>query len=140
MKTLVKIIVFLILSTVSVTSQEENKFTITVVVKNLDSNNGKVYFALYDSENNFLNTPLKGLTQKVNNYQSKLTFKNIPVGTYAVSIFHDENDNNKLDTNFIGIPKEAYGCSNNAKGFMGPPKWTDAKFNLNKDKKITINI
>ena len=69
-----------------------------------------------------------------------MTFENIPEGTYAVSIFHDENNNDKLDSNFIGIPKEDYGCSNNAKGFMGPPKWKDAKFELNSDKTITITL
>jgi uncharacterized protein (DUF2141 family) len=43
-----------------------------------------------------------------------------------------------LDTNFIGIPKENFACSNNAKGTMGPPKYEDAKFDLNKDSKLEI--
>ena len=48
----------------------------------------------------------------------------------------NENGNNKMDSNFLGIPKEDYACSNNAKGFMGPPKWEDAKFEV---KNETIN-
>ena len=52
---------------------------------------------------------------------------------------HDENENNKLDTNFLGIPKESFGCSNNAKGFMGPPKWEDAKFEIS-NKDVVQNI
>jgi uncharacterized protein (DUF2141 family) len=54
-------------------------------------------------------------------------------------MFHDENDNNKMDNNFLGIPIEDYGCSNNAKGFMGPPKWIDAKFEVS-DKSIIQTI
>jgi uncharacterized protein (DUF2141 family) len=45
-----------------------------------------------------------------------------------LAAFHDENDNGKLDTNWIGIPKEGLASSNNAKGRMGPPKWRDASF------------
>ena len=67
--------------------------------------------------------------------------KNVPDGTYAVSFVHDKNSNGKMDKNFMGIPKEDYGCSNNAKGFMGPPKWEDAKFELKgADKSITISL
>jgi uncharacterized protein (DUF2141 family) len=67
-------------------------------------------------------------------------FKDIPKGEYAVSFVHDENDNKKMDTNFIGIPKEDFGCSNNATGVMGPPKYEDAKFQLTKNKTINIKI
>ena len=64
----------------------------------------------------------------------------MPLGSYAISTYHDENDNDKLDKNIVGIPKEAYGFSNDATGFMGPPKWEDAKFDLKEDKTITINL
>ena len=55
-------------------------------------------------------------------------------------MFHDENANGKIDRNFVGIPKEGYGTSNDAKGFMGPPKYEDAKFELTADKKLVINV
>jgi uncharacterized protein (DUF2141 family) len=45
-----------------------------------------------------------------------------------------------MDTNFIGIPKDDFGCSNNATGFMGPPKYEDAKFMLTENKTIDIKI
>jgi uncharacterized protein (DUF2141 family) len=45
-----------------------------------------------------------------------------------VSVFHDENSNSKLDTNFMGIPREGVGASNKAKGHFGPPKFHDASF------------
>ncbi|MNT83012.1 hypothetical protein D3C72_2228260 [compost metagenome] len=55
-------------------------------------------------------------------------------------VYHDENNNGKLDKNFIGMPKEPVACSNNAKGFMGPPKYEDAKFIITADTKMTIKM
>ena len=48
------------------------------------------------------------------------------------SVFHDEDNNKQLNTNFVGMPKEGIGVSRNAKGHFGPPKYEDAKFELNK--------
>ncbi len=55
-------------------------------------------------------------------------FADVPAGTYAVSVFHDENNNGKLDTNLLGIPREGVGASNDAKGHFGPPKFSNAAF------------
>ena len=63
----------------------------------------------------------------------------IPTGTYAIGVYVDENENEKLDTNFLGIPKEQYGFSNNAKAF-GIPKFESASFQLNEYKKISIDL
>ncbi|MDR1437149.1 MAG: DUF2141 domain-containing protein, partial [Candidatus Symbiothrix sp.] len=59
---------------------------------------------------------------------------------YAVSIFHDENDNGKLDTGVFGIPKERTGNSNNARGSYGPPKFDDCKFTVSGDTEIYITL
>ena len=56
---------------------------------------------------------------------------NVPDGVYAVSVFHDENMNQKLDKNFMGVPKEGYGASNNPKKKLGPPNFSETKFQLN---------
>ncbi|MBY0427835.1 MAG: DUF2141 domain-containing protein, partial [Alphaproteobacteria bacterium] len=66
------------------------------------------------------------------------SFKGVAPGTYAVAVYHDENGNGKMDTNFIGIPKERTGASNDAKGKMGPPKFQDAKFVVSGDLTISI--
>ncbi len=63
----------------------------------------------------------------------------IPPGTYAIKLHIDENENGELDTNFLGIPKEQYGFSNNAKAF-GIPKFESASFQLNEYKKISIDL
>ena len=61
---------------------------------------------------------------------AKIVFTNLPEGIYAVSVFHDENMNQKLDKNFMGMPKEGYGASNNPKKRMGPPSFDETKFQL----------
>ena len=55
-------------------------------------------------------------------------FSAIKPGIYAVSVFHDENSNGKLDTSFLGIPREGVGASNGARGHLGPPKFDAAAF------------
>jgi uncharacterized protein (DUF2141 family) len=62
------------------------------------------------------------------NGHGECNFTGLRPGTYAISVFHDENSNGKLDTNFLGIPKEGVGASNDAKGHFGPPKFADAAF------------
>ena len=52
----------------------------------------------------------------------------LPYGEYAISLFVDFNGNKKLDKNFLGIPKEQYGFSNNVMGKMSPPTFDQAKF------------
>jgi uncharacterized protein (DUF2141 family) len=50
----------------------------------------------------------------------------VPPGTWAVLAYHDENANGQLDRNFIGIPRENYGFSRDARGRFGPPGFDDA--------------
>ena len=53
---------------------------------------------------------------------------------YTAAIFHDVNNNGKLDKNLLGVPTEPYGFSNNARSKWGPPKYDTAKFQLNQDQ------
>jgi uncharacterized protein (DUF2141 family) len=73
--------------------------------------------------------------------QAVCDFSGIAPGTYAVSVFHDENSNGKLDRNLLGMPKEGVGVSNNAAGHFGPPKFDDMAFHYQGgrlDLKITV--
>jgi uncharacterized protein (DUF2141 family) len=68
------------------------------------------------------------------------TFKDLKPGTYAVGIFQDENSNGKLDSNFLGIPKEGFGFSNNPK-LMRKPTFDEAHFTLGADNtSIVIHL
>jgi|TARA_B110000240_G_C13389091_1_gene405966 uncharacterized protein (DUF2141 family) len=134
------LITVMIFSAVFTTNAQEETFQITVFISGLDSNEGQVLIALHNEKAQFLKTAFKNAITKITNKKVMYTFKKIPVGEYAISVFHDKNSNNKMDVNFLGIPKEAYGCSNNTKGFMGPPKYEDAKFQLTKNSTIRIQI
>lgn len=57
-----------------------------------------------------------------------VSIKDISFGTYAISLFHDQNGNGKLDSNWMRIPKEPYGFSQNAAATFGPPKFRKAAF------------
>lgn len=135
------ILIIMLLSSIMMSQSSGDTIGQNIIVNmtNFDSNDGKVLVGLYDSEANWLSKRIKGDIATLENKTCKVVFKNVPAGTYAISIFHDENDNNKLDTNFLGIPKEDTGSSNNAPARFGPPKWKDAKFEV-KDKTITQNI
>ena len=140
MTTLVKVFIFFVISQTVLFAQNNTAQDITVKVNNLNSNNGKVYVSLYNSETSFLDKGFKATFTAVENNSCEVTFKDVPEGIYAISLFHDENQNNKMDSNFLGIPKEDYGCSNNARGFMGPPKWEDAKFEVKNGQHINQQI
>jgi uncharacterized protein (DUF2141 family) len=64
---------------------------------------------------------------------ARFRFEDVPPGRYAVSTYHDANDNGKLDRNFMGIPEEGVGFSRDAKGDMGPPDFADAAFDVRQE-------
>ncbi|MCD8444527.1 DUF2141 domain-containing protein [Tenacibaculum finnmarkense] len=131
--------VFFILTGI-LNSISQEKHTITVYFEGMKSDKGNLYVAIYNHKKDFLKEPIKGKTIKISDKKASLVFENMIAGTYAISAFHDVNDNKKMDTNFIGIPKEPIGISNDAKGFMGPPKYKDAKFDVIQSIKMTIRI
>ncbi|MEH6403717.1 MAG: DUF2141 domain-containing protein [Sneathiella sp.] len=101
-----------------------------VSIPNAKNNNGTISAALWNTANGF---PDKGdpklvRLDNVKAGQNILIFKDIDPATYAISLFHDENGNSELDTNFLGIPSEGYGFSNNATGSFGPASFEDAAF------------
>ena len=61
---------------------------------------------------------------------TSLTITGLPPGRYAVAAFHDTDGNGDLTLWPIGLPREAYGFSNNARGRFGPPPFAQAAFDL----------
>jgi uncharacterized protein (DUF2141 family) len=105
--------------------------SIIIRTVNLSSDEGCVRVALFDSEESFTIEPLMGESGEITGKVSEVIFENVPFGDYAVAVFHDENNNEEMDTNFLGIPSEAYGFSNGAEGTFGPPDFDEAKFHFN---------
>ncbi|MRR38306.1 DUF2141 domain-containing protein, partial [bacterium] len=60
----------------------------------------------------------------------EVVLKGVPYGQYAIAVFHDKNDNDVLDKNIMGVPKEEYGFSNNARGRLGPPDYGSMRFDV----------
>lgn len=119
--------------------KEENGHNISIEIKKLSSDQGKIYFGLYDSQINFSSRKaLIRTNARIINGEVKVVFENLEPGTYAVTCFHDANDNGKMDFENSGMPIEDYGMTNNVMSF-GPPQFTDGKFELS-DKDLTFEI
>lgn len=105
--------------------------TIRAIVGPMENSDGTVRCALYGSADGFPAEPKKAVARtegKVSGGKAVCEFKNVKPGQYAVSTLHDEDSDGEMDSNFLGIPSEAYGASNDAKGSMGPPSFSDARF------------
>jgi len=120
----------LLLFLITVGSAQESTTTIDVQITNIKNDKGQVLIGLYNAEADWLNTHYRGAFAKIKNRSCLVTFDSIPNGTYAISVFHDKDNDGELDTIF-GIPSEDFGSSNNAPANFGPPKWKAAKFEVN---------
>lgn len=104
--------------------------TVTVQVTGVKNTAGKLLVALYADADAFPNDDdeaVKRTATTIDGTPVTVTFNDVPAGTYAVAVIHDENDNTELDTNFFGVPKEGFGFSNGAEaGTFGPPDFDEA--------------
>jgi len=102
---------------------------------------GDLYIGLYKQAKGFLHTEHAYKKIKCKAGQSlHCRFYNIAKGTYAIALYHDANRNGKLDRNFLGIPKEQTGTSNNVASHFGPPRFEKAKFQHNKETTLSIRM
>ncbi len=114
--------------------------TVEVTMTHFDNNDGKAKVGLYNTAEDFLDKTYLSLEALIDNQTAKAVFKDVPDGIYAISCYHDEDNNGQLNMRFGMIPSEDYGCSNGAKGFFGPPKWEDAQFEVKGGEVKTIAI
>ena len=119
---------------------------IHVKVLNIRNSTGNVACALFQSPVGFPVEYLRYATNimviKIREAQARFEFLDIPQGTYALVVVHDENMNGKLDTNWMGAPTEGYGFSNDAKVFLSAPSFSAATFQYdgqNIDLTIALN-
>lgn len=103
---------------------------VRVTVTNVRDPGGVLLVGVYDREDNWLGVPPAQsievpVAPNLRDGTVALELR-LPPGRYALSLFQDMNGNRRLDTNFIGIPKEASGSSNNPPARWGPPKFADA--------------
>ena len=106
---------------------------INVRISNFENNKGKCVVCLYDNAESFSEkggTPVSCLTVPVADKNATAAFENIKQGTYAIMVIHDANNNRKFDTNFLGIPTEGYGSSQNKLPFAAAPKFEENKITV----------
>ena len=78
---------------------------------------------------------------KVRDRQARCDFLDIPPGTYALAVIHDEDMDGKLDTDGVRLPTEGYGFSNDARALMGAPSFKAASFAYNgRTLELTISL
>ncbi|GLP96421.1 DUF2141 domain-containing protein [Paraferrimonas sedimenticola] len=112
--------------------------TLTLNLEGIDTSKGDLVIQIYNEADHWMEEE----TEKMALYQvftaeqlgeAKSVQVELPHGEYAIYAYQDSDGDNELDTNWIGIPKEPVGVSNNAKGSMGPPKYKDAKFSFDEN-------
>ncbi len=110
-----------------------------VTIIKLHSNSGVVLVSLFKDGLGYPDNPEKAFGKEkayIVDKTATIIFKSVPPGSYAVAILHDENNNQRMDKNVLGIPKEGYGFSNNASAAFGPPSYRKASF-IHTDKSQT---
>ena len=111
-------------------------------IKGIKSDKGDIRYALYTDQDSFLSMEkvFKAGAQKANKGNISVNIKDLPDGRYAIAIYHDENGNEKLDTNMLGIPKEDVAFSIGKMKTFGPPKFEECAFNFTSDMELDIKF
>ena len=115
---------------------------IVVTVSNITSATGEVACALHANGSAFPmgNAGVTFRWQKANPAGVTCRFTDVPAGTYAVAVLHDLNGNRRPDTNFVGLPTEDWGVSNNIRHSLRPPTFDEAKFTVEATGTTTVRI
>ena len=114
--------------------------SLTINISEVKDSNGNIHIALFRPQDNF---PFEGgafkeFKTKALGGITQYTIKNLPLGDYAIAVYHDADQSGKCETNFIGYPKEGYCFSQNFKVFMSAPPFTKCGFTLSTDKSIDM--
>jgi len=142
MKKILTLLTALILMSFSFLHAQET-YSLTLTVKNLRNSKGVVQFAIYNKDGTIPDEKYKKYYRKdiaaISNNTATITF-NLPKGTYAVNILHDEDKDGKIDKGFI-LPKEGVGFSNyKSIGLTNRPKFSKASFDISTNTTKTITI
>ena len=102
---------------------------LTINIDGIKNNKGQAIVSLLDSEGKMITYK----KEKIVDGKSTLIFENLKPGIYGFKYCHDENNDGNINYNFIGIPKEGFGFSNNAKVKMKEPPFSETTFEINGD-------
>lgn len=138
MKGYISIFIFLLLS-IHIIAQNH----LQIEIRNIEILKGELFLQLGTDTLMFTKNATKEpfvARKKVTDSVMIFNFENLDDGIYAFAVFQDLNDNEKLDTKKFGIPVEPFAFSNNALGKFGPPKFSEADFELKGGKRLTQEV
>ena len=117
---------------------------VTVKVSGFKNETGNAIVYLWTAAEGFPGKTDKASTSKtvpIKGTSVTVVFPNVAPGTYAVSVTHDENSNGKMDTGFLGKPKEGYGASNNPQNKLSAPSFDQCKVTVDAGgKNVDIDL
>lgn len=125
MRKLTLIFCFILFGSQALFSQHK----LTIAISPLKNSKGLIHVELKDENEKMID----GYQVDISDNSCILVIENLKPGRYSFQYIHDENSNKELDTNLIGMPKEGFGYSNNAKGKFGPPDFEDTIFEIKGD-------
>lgn len=135
---------FLLTSLVAVGASQgqASETSVAVTVTGYDRTDGRIGCALFDAPSGF---PMERAVARVRwaNPGSggvECRFEDVPPGTYAVAVSHDLNANGKTDTNFLGMPTEAWGVSNNVRPRLRAPTFAEAAFEVVEGHALVVPV
>jgi uncharacterized protein (DUF2141 family) len=115
--------------------------SLVIEISGIRNSKGHVLIALFNQASGFPDQSDKAFRKlriPANAGTIKASFDDLPPGSYAFGVVHDENDNQKLDTGLFGIPKEGFVFSRNAMGTMGPPSFDNAAIKI--ETKFAVQV
>lgn len=108
------------------------QLSLSVEISGLRNNKGQVHFELVDEHER----SVLGVSKNISGNKCVIVLENLKPGKYAFKFFHDENSNKELDTNWLSIPKEGFGFSNNPAMTFGPPAFSKTIFELSQSSEM----
>ena len=110
--------------------------SVTIKINELRSSKGNILLELSTDKE----VVIRKAKQNIVGNSCTIRLDNIKSGKYTFRYVHDENNNNEMDTNWIGMPVEGVGFSNNAKSSFGPPDLEDTFFTVDNDKTMNCTV
>ncbi|MEH0155365.1 DUF2141 domain-containing protein [Limibacter armeniacum] len=119
-----------------VTERGQSSNTLEVAVENVLTGEGNLMLELRDVHKRSISRKMVDALEG----ETQVYFEDIPDGQYELRVYHDANDNKKLDKNLVGIPQEGYGFSNNPDASLGKPSFKKRLFEVDGDSQISIGL
>lgn len=145
MRTLLSCLAVLIVSSAALAQSpvaSSQQHILTITVEGMDSNQGNLGILIFNGPKGWAEdrqAALKDISVPAQQGTQKVSVE-LPAGQYAIALIHDVNVNHKLDKNWIGMPKEQWGMSNNPHATIKAPPIEKAMFTLDGDKEVKIQL